>query len=119
MKFGVSKESPFLTTTTGAIAHPSTKVIFGDPSKRPRPFTSKVNSMIRKTLASSSNKINIKNLAKTDVGSNSPFSDFASASMPVDKQKLIKFYSSACSLKGLREKVAQGKIFTSPYLSSY
>ena len=51
LKFGMSKESPFLQESNeNNLIHPSTKVIFGVPDKRPRPYTSKANSMIRKSL---------------------------------------------------------------------
>lgn len=47
LKFGMSKESPFLHDSNGKkLVHPSTKVIFGVPDKKPRPYTSKVNSMV-------------------------------------------------------------------------
>ena len=108
LKFGLSKESPFLGSSTGAIAHPSTKVIFGEPDKKARPYTSKVNHMLRKSLMS--NKGNIK-VDKSNIPSKHPFSAIMSQSMPPEKQKLITFFNSASSMKGLRQKVTQSMFY--------
>lgn len=107
LKFGMSKESPFLMNKNYELIHPSTKVIFGEPEKRVRPYTSKVNSMLRKSLFSAKNKR--AEDSKVDPAFKNSFSQFAKCSLSPEKQKLIAFYSSASTLKGLRKKIAKCK----------
>ena len=109
LKFGMSKESPFLHDSNGKkLVHPSTKIIFGVPDKRPRPYTSKANSMIRKSLIYHHKTSNYAN--KEDSFNTNAFTEFAKSSLPPEKQKLIAFYSSANTLKGLRKKIENGKL---------
>lgn len=108
LKYGMSKESPFLKGKAYELTHPSTKIIFGEPEKRVRPYTSKVNSLLRNTLLESRNKP--KASKNPDPAFKNSFSQFANCSMSVEKQKLISFYSSASTMKGLRDKIAKGMI---------
>lgn len=39
------------------------------------------------------------------------FMKFANCSSSPDKQKIVSFYNSACTLKGLRKKIAKGKLW--------
>ena len=67
LKLGMSRESPFINHSHGRhFVHPATKVIFGDPEIKPRPYSSKVNSMIEKSRAnySPSNSSAISNYVK-------------------------------------------------------
>lgn len=110
LKFGMSKESPFLNFgNVQNLVHPSTKVIFGIPDKKTRPYTSKVNSMLRKSMNVNKGHIKVKSTKANDPKFQNVFTQFANCSMSPEKQKIVSFYSSASTLKGLRKKVAKGK----------
>lgn len=106
LRYGMSKESPFLAGKPHEVIHPSTKVIFGEPEKKVRPFTSKASSMNRKSLLNPRNRV--KEYKANPAFKNS-FGQFAKCSMSTEKQKLISFYASASTLKNLRKKVSKCK----------
>ena len=56
----MSRESPFIQNNENAKIHPSTKIIFGEPDKKVRPYTSKVNSLLRKSLLSNKSRAKFK-----------------------------------------------------------
>lgn len=106
LKYGMSKESPFLSNQPHQLVHPSTKIIFGEPEKKPRPFTSKVNTMFRKTLLEG--RRNLNKDYKIDPAFKNSFTQFARCSQSPEKQKLMSFYNNSCTLKGLKKQMAEG-----------
>jgi len=87
------------------------KVIFGQPEKKPRPYTSKVNQMLRKSLNLNKGSINIREICKSDLPAQNPFTEFTRCSMSPEKQRIIKFFGSAWTAKGLRENVSKCKAY--------
>lgn len=98
----MSKESPFLSNKKTDLVHPSTKIIFGEPSKRPRPVTSKVNSTYRKAIMQSKRA----NLAQVErPPPKNAFTAFTNCSQSPEKQRLINFYFSAGSFNNVKKKI--------------
>lgn len=103
----MSKESPFLSNKKTDLVHPSTKIIFGEPNKRPRPVTSKVNSTSRKAVMQSRRE----NMAKIDrPPPKNAFTAFTNCSQSPEKQRLINFYFSAGSFKNVKKKIDKCKL---------
>jgi len=104
LKYGLSKGSPFLSNKNTDLVHPSTKVIFEDPDKKLRPFTSKVNSALRKSLLQN-RRGKILNETKEKPAPKNALSAFAGTSMSPEKQKIVSYYGSSGSIKEIKNKV--------------
>lgn len=106
LKFGISLESPFLGSHPHSRPHPSTDIIFGEPDKKVRPMTSKINSVLRKSL-------NGRKLGKAEIDSafKNSFGQFAKKSQSVEKQKVYSYmYGSSPSMKLIRAKMGKGTL---------
>ena len=98
------KNSPFFANKKTDLVHPSTKVIFGEPDKKPRPFTSKVSSVLRKSLMLSRKGKVLNETNEPPVPKNA-LSAFAGTSMSSEKQKIVNYYGSSGSIKEIKNKV--------------
>ncbi|CAI2360490.1 unnamed protein product [Moneuplotes crassus] len=109
LKNGVSKEFPIFSKNPHQHTHPSTEIIFGEPEKRVRPMTSKVNSMIRKSLVlRNSRGASEKQKREQQPKYTNSFGQFAKRSLSPDKQKIYSFmYGSTSSLKKFRKRMSK------------